>query len=186
MCIRDSTLGVGEYSNIKNLGLNNNDLSSLRVPAGLQVTLYNISFFRGDFISFTADDNCLINNSFDDKTGSLIITDIGEGRVVQIEQLYLSQLFGQKTSMDWFFYQEETRPVDKYILKHGTSEYKELSVISTVSASDLIGLEQYNFIHEDPSVGINYYQIEVLYKDCLLYTSPSPRDATLSRMPSSA
>ena len=26
----------------------------------------------------------------------------------------------------------------------------------------------------------------VKYKDCLLYTSPSPRDATLSRMPSSA
>ena len=26
----------------------------------------------------------------------------------------------------------------------------------------------------------------VRYKDCLLYTSPSPRDATLSRMPSSA
>ena len=25
-----------------------------------------------------------------------------------------------------------------------------------------------------------------LYNDCLLYTSPSPRDATLSRMPSSA
>ena len=25
-----------------------------------------------------------------------------------------------------------------------------------------------------------------LSKDCLLYTSPSPRDATLSRMPSSA
>ena len=26
----------------------------------------------------------------------------------------------------------------------------------------------------------------LLIKDCLLYTSPSPRDATLSRMPSSA
>ena len=25
-----------------------------------------------------------------------------------------------------------------------------------------------------------------LFRDCLLYTSPSPRDATLSRMPSSA
>ena len=25
-----------------------------------------------------------------------------------------------------------------------------------------------------------------LYKDCLLYTSPSPRDKTVSRMPSSA
>ena len=28
--------------------------------------------------------------------------------------------------------------------------------------------------------------LEVLYRICLLYTSPSPRDATLSRMPSSA
>ena len=27
---------------------------------------------------------------------------------------------------------------------------------------------------------------EALYKDCLLYTSPSPRDGLLSRMPSSA
>ena len=26
----------------------------------------------------------------------------------------------------------------------------------------------------------------VAHRDCLLYTSPSPRDATLSRMPSSA
>ena len=29
-------------------------------------------------------------------------------------------------------------------------------------------------------------QIPQMYKTCLLYTSPSPRDATLSRMPSSA
>ena len=31
-----------------------------------------------------------------------------------------------------------------------------------------------------------YLDIEVNYSICLLYTSPSPRDATLSRMPSSA
>ena len=30
------------------------------------------------------------------------------------------------------------------------------------------------------------YKVSVLHKTCLLYTSPSPRDATLSRMPSSA
>ena len=29
-------------------------------------------------------------------------------------------------------------------------------------------------------------KMRALYTDCLLYTSPSPRDATLSRMPSSA
>ena len=28
--------------------------------------------------------------------------------------------------------------------------------------------------------------IGIMHKHCLLYTSPSPRDATLSRMPSSA
>ena len=31
-----------------------------------------------------------------------------------------------------------------------------------------------------------YYNNERLSNNCLLYTSPSPRDATLSRMPSSA
>ena len=34
------------------------------------------------------------------------------------------------------------------------------------------------------SQGIDILNIQ--YEDCLLYTSPSPRDATLSRMPSSA
>ena len=32
----------------------------------------------------------------------------------------------------------------------------------------------------------DYVRGEVLYRDCLLYTSPSPRDGLLSRMPSSA
>ena len=39
------------------------------------------------------------------------------------------------------------------------------------------------------AVGVNFidiYQRSGLYKVCLLYTSPSPRDGLLSRMPSSA
>ena len=31
-----------------------------------------------------------------------------------------------------------------------------------------------------------YWGLSAMCTDCLLYTSPSPRDATLSRMPSSA
>ena len=34
--------------------------------------------------------------------------------------------------------------------------------------------------------GKDMIRVEGEWKDCLLYTSPSPRDATLSRMPSSA
>ena len=37
----------------------------------------------------------------------------------------------------------------------------------------------------DPEFDINQALAEY-YNGCLLYTSPSPRDATLSRMPSSA
>ena len=35
-------------------------------------------------------------------------------------------------------------------------------------------------------VGVNFPDRNAEYKDCLLYTSPSPRDAHESRMPSSA
>ena len=55
---------------------------------------------------------------------------------------------------------------------------EKLGIISVLSFCDffflLIVLE------------ITQGQIQNLYKACLLYTSPSPRDATLSRMPSSA
>ena len=39
---------------------------------------------------------------------------------------------------------------------------------------------------EQPRVSTSSSRLEDDSKDCLLYTSPSPRDATLSRMPSSA
>ena len=37
-----------------------------------------------------------------------------------------------------------------------------------------------------PAFGVQNGQTHIYFKPCLLYTSPSPRDATLSRMPSSA
>ena len=38
----------------------------------------------------------------------------------------------------------------------------------------------------DPAHGINGEIRDIWIQDCLLYTSPSPRDGLLSRMPSSA
>ena len=40
--------------------------------------------------------------------------------------------------------------------------------------------------HALPSGSVSYNPYGYYYHNCLLYTSPSPRDATLSRMPSSA
>ena len=39
---------------------------------------------------------------------------------------------------------------------------------------------------QHPAVGVGYGGFAHEQQACLLYTSPSPRDATLSRMPSSA
>ena len=52
---------------------------------------------------------------------------------------------------------------------------------------DMEFVEQFGL---DPSVAytskLNDVMLEKVYNDCLLYTSPSPRDRTRSRMPSSA
>ena len=43
-----------------------------------------------------------------------------------------------------------------------------------------------NGFFKSVGVGYRYNETTSEFNDCLLYTSPSPRDATLSRMPSSA
>ena len=48
-----------------------------------------------------------------------------------------------------------------------------------IDEGNSLDLESEDELPEEPSE-------EDKIKDCLLYTSPSPRDATLSRMPSSA
>ena len=58
-------------------------------------------------------------------------------------------------------------------------------IIEPTPASDGAGVKLKRSIGVEP----NYYDPFLMldeFGSCLLYTSPSPRDATLSRMPSSA
>ena len=55
----------------------------------------------------------------------------------------------------------------------------------TIDTNDILNsilesLSRIDYIHPEDIPNID------LYMDCLLYTSPSPRDGLLSRMPSSA
>ena len=47
-----------------------------------------------------------------------------------------------------------------------------------------------NYVYEskkiEAEIGLRVEYVDLQYKVCLLYTSPSPRDRTRSRMPSSA
>ena len=75
---------------------------------------------------------------------------------------------------------------DPIIFQHGnpTSSYlwrnimPQLQSLGRCIAMDLIGMGDSEKLEDEGSMTYSY--------DCLLYTSPSPRDATLSRMPSSA
>jgi hypothetical protein len=69
-------LGIGSYtaSQLAALGITDNDISSLYIPAGLKVVLYDNDNFTGTSKQLTADQACLSNLSFDNMTSSLIIS----------------------------------------------------------------------------------------------------------------
>jgi hypothetical protein len=71
-----TALGVGNYtlSQLQNLGVLNDDISSLKVSNGYQVQLFVDDNFGGASTTVTADNACLVSNSFNDLTSSIKIT----------------------------------------------------------------------------------------------------------------
>ena len=74
---------------------------------------------------------------------------------------------------------------DKNILKNVIKEFKPDYVVPEIEALSIEALKEL----EDEGFNIvpNARTVEItMNRDCLLYTSPSPRDRQKSRMPSSA
>jgi hypothetical protein len=71
-----TALGVGNYtlSQLQNMGVLNDDISSLKVNSGYQVQLFVDDNFTGTSLTLTADNACLVVNSFNDLTSSLKIS----------------------------------------------------------------------------------------------------------------
>lgn len=70
----DSTdLPVGTYTTaqLSAAGYSNNSLSSLKVPAGLKVTLYKDDNFAGTSVVKTADDSSLVDDGLNDQISSI-------------------------------------------------------------------------------------------------------------------
>ena len=62
-------------------------------------------------------------------------------------------------------------------------KYGPIAVLVTIYYSSVLGDD---WLRSVPEFELTDHLGDVHTLDCLLYTSPSPRDATLSRMPSSA
>ena len=62
------------------------------------------------------------------------------------------------------------------------ADYKRITQLISRSLEEQLSKEKQSELEQ----GLAGDRLARRIRDCLLYTSPSPRDATLSRMPSSA
>jgi hypothetical protein len=67
--------GVGRYD-LGQLGIANDTLSSLRVPLGMEATLYENAHFAGQSKTFTRDAG-YVGDDFNDITSSIVVTAAG-------------------------------------------------------------------------------------------------------------
>lgn len=66
-------LPAGDYtlSDLKALGVKNDDISSLKVSPGYAIKIYEHNNFKGKSHLFRNSDKCLVNNNFNDKVSSI-------------------------------------------------------------------------------------------------------------------
>ena len=102
------------------------------------------------------------------------LTTVSEGLVEHLEEYNQNVIVLENGMMNLKPF-PEAKPNDKFTICYTGSLYPEQSTEILLKAlNELIKEEK-----------IDKTDLELVYA-CLLYTSPSPRDATLSRMPSSA
>lgn len=74
-------LSTGTYTlgQLQGFGVKNDDISSIQVPAGYKVTLYNDDNFGGSSVVLTGNDSCLVGRGFNDLISSVRIESVSAG-----------------------------------------------------------------------------------------------------------
>lgn len=76
---RSAKLPAGDYNlaQLKKFGLGNNDISSVKMPKGMSITVYENDFLRGDSASASTDIKCIDTGSFANRITSVSV--LGSG-----------------------------------------------------------------------------------------------------------
>jgi endo-1,3(4)-beta-glucanase len=95
-----ASFGVGSYTaaDIQARGGINDDASSVQVPSGYEVTLYEHDNFGGAAVTLTADSNCLVDFSFNDNVSSLVVSEVASFQQ-RIEAEDYSNMSGVQTEV---------------------------------------------------------------------------------------
>ncbi len=80
-------LSEGSYAlgQLQEKGITNDDISSIRVQNGYEVTLYQDDNFTGRSLIKTADDTCLVDDNFNDEISSLVVSKVSSSQSIMIE-----------------------------------------------------------------------------------------------------
>lgn len=72
---KSAKLPIGDYNlaQLRKYGLGNNDISSVKVPEGMSVTVYENDFLRGDSASASENVHCIDTGSFANRITSLSV-----------------------------------------------------------------------------------------------------------------
>jgi peptidyl-Asp metalloendopeptidase len=145
-------LPVGSYTTgqLQARGIINDDISSLRVQAGYSITLYQSDNFSGNSITKTGDDNCLVDEGFNDSASSIVVaTSGGVNILIQAENYFANngvqteattdtgggQNVGWIEANDWMAYSNITIPTTGTY----TIEYRVASPSGGRLSADLNG-----------------------------------------------
>lgn len=146
------SLPVGRYtlSQLQARGIINDDISSLRVQPGHSITLYQNDNFSGNSITKTSDDNCLVNDGFNDTVTSIVVSASGGVNIlIQAENYFAhngvqtetttdtggGQNVGWIDTNDWMAYSNITIPTTGTY----TIEYRVASPSGSRLSADLNG-----------------------------------------------
>lgn len=123
-----ASLSPGSYTlgQLQARGIANDDISSLRVGSGYQITLYQHDNFVGNTLLRQSDDDCLVNEGFNDDISSVVVSPAGVSFNLRTEaESYFAssgvalentqdvgggQNVGWIDSGDWMAYQNITIP----------------------------------------------------------------------------
>jgi len=157
------SLPVGNYTltDLQAKGILDNDISSLKVQNGYEVVLYANDNFSGSSTVLTADDTCLVDNSFNDTATSLRVRAITNSSSVLIEAESYANMSGIQTEAttdtggglnvgyadtgDWMSYNTINFPTSgSYLIEYRVASGVNGAVISSDLSAGAIQLGSVN------------------------------------------
>jgi hypothetical protein len=92
-------LNAGSYTlaQLQALGIKNDDVSSIKVSPGYQATLYQNDNFGGTTLVRTADDDCLVNDDWNDVMSSIVIAPVSNSWSITLQAESYSAMSGVQT-----------------------------------------------------------------------------------------